>query len=49
MVFEFFRAADISAKSLNTAMKTHVHRAEDGCTVLDGARNESCSKAVDLA
>ncbi len=46
MVFEFFRAADISAQCLNTAMKAHVHRAENGCAVFHGARDEPRPEAV---
>ena len=29
MVFEFFRAADISTQCLHTTVKTHIHRAEN--------------------
>ena len=46
MVFEFLGSPDISAQSLNTAMKTHVHRAENGCAVFHGARDESRPEAV---
>ena len=46
MVFELLGSPDVSAQSLHTAMKTHVHRAENGCAVFHGARDESRPEAV---
>ena len=44
VVFELLGTPDVSAQSLQTAVKAHVHYAENGCAVFHGAREKQFTR-----